>query len=87
MPINPRNHFDRAAIDHTSIKVTERTPPVGKIVFSKPDGDNLQMNIVNSPIAYPPDKRQEFGEKIQFLQKEGRLEDSGSVGIYQLLAM
>ncbi len=87
MPIDPKNPFDKAALDHTSIKVKSRKPPEGKIVFSKPDGVNMQMNIVNSPIGYPPDKRKEFGEMIQVLQAEGKLGDSGSIGIKQLEAM
>jgi len=87
MPIDPKNPFDKAALDHTSIKVKSRKPPQGKIVFSKPDGKNLQMNIVNSPIGYPPDVRQGFGEMIMVLQEEGKLFDSGSIPIASLEAM
>ncbi len=87
MPIDPKNPFDRAALDHTSIKVKERKPPQGKIVFSKQDGENMQMNIVNSPIGYPPDKRQAFGEMIQVLQLEKKLGNSGSISIAQLESM
>ena len=84
MPIDPRNPFDKAALDHTSIKVKSRTPPTGKIVFSKPDGVNIQMNIVNSPIGYPPAARQGFAEMIMVLQEEGKLFDSGSIPISSL---
>jgi len=84
MPIDPKNSFDRAALDHTSIKVKSRTPPTGKIVFSKPDGKNIQMNIVNSPVGYPPAVRQSFGEMIMVLQAEGKLFDSGSIPIASL---
>ena len=86
MPIDPKNPFDKAALEHTSIKVKERQPPEGKIVFSKPKGVT-QINIVNSPVGYPPDKRQEFGEMIQVLQAEGKLGDAGSILIAQLEAM
>lgn len=86
MQIDPKNPFDKAALDHTSIKVKSRKPPEGKIVFSKPNGI-MQMNIVNSPIGYPPDKRQDFAEMIMVLQAEGTLAESGSIGIKQLEAM
>jgi len=86
MPIDPKNPFDRAALNHTSIKVKSRQPPEGKIVFSKPNGV-MQMNIVNSPIGYPPEKRLEFGEMIQVLQAEGTLGEAGSIGIRQLESM
>ena len=86
MSIDPKNPFDNAALNHTSIKVKSRQPPEGKIVFSKPNGV-MQMNIVNSPIGYPPDKRQAFGEMIQVLQAEGKLGDAGSIPIAQLEAM
>ena len=84
MPIDPRIPFDKAALEHTTIKTKSRNPPVGKIVFSKPDGVNFQMNIVNSPIGYPPDRRQAFGEMIQVLQAEGKLGESGSIAINML---
>ena len=84
MPIDPRNPFDKAALEHTTIKTKSRTPPIGKIVFSKPDGVNFQMNIVNSPIGYPPERRQAFGEMIQVLQAEGKLGESGSIPINSL---
>jgi len=84
MPIDPKNPFDRAALEHTTIKVKSRKPPQGKIVFSKPDGKNMQINIVNSPIGYPPEKRQGFGEMIQVLQAEGKIANSGSISIAQL---
>jgi len=86
MPIDPKNPFDKAALDHTSIKVKSRQPPEGKIVFSKPNGV-MQMNIVNSPIGYSPDKRVEFGEMIMVLQAEGTLGEAGSIGIKQLESM
>lgn len=80
-------NIDQAAENHTTCKVKSRIPPPGKIVFSKPDGKNLQMSIVNSPIGYPPDVRQGFGEMIQVLQAEGKLFDSGSIPIASLEAM
>ena len=80
-------NIDQAAENHTTCKVKSRMPPQGKIVFSKPDGVNIQMNIVNSPIGYPPAKRQEFGEMIMVLQAEGKLFDSGSIPIASLEAM
>lgn len=86
MAIDPKNPFDKAAIDHTSIKVKERKPPEGKIVFSNPNG-TMQMSIVNSPVGYTPDKRQEFAEMIQVLQAEGTLGEAGSISIKQLEAM
>jgi len=87
MGIDPKIPFDKAALNHSSIKVKERLAPVGKIVFSKPDGHNLQINIVNSPIGYPPETRQSFGEMIQILQEEGKIGDAGSIGIAQLEVM
>ena len=78
--------LDHAADSHTSFKVKSRKPPEGKIVFSKPDGV-MQMNIVNSPIGYPPARRQEFFEMIQVLQAQGKLSESGSIGISQLESM
>jgi len=84
MPIDPRDPFDKAALEHTTIKTKSRQPPVGKIVFSKLEGGKFQMNIVNSPIGYPADKRQAFGEMIQVLQAEGKLGDSGSIPINTL---
>lgn len=84
MPIDPNDPFDKAALDHTTIKKKSIQPPVGKIVFSKPDGVKFQMNIVNSPIGYPPDRRQAFGEMIQVLQAEGKLGESGSIAINTL---
>jgi len=70
-----------------SCKVTERPPAIGKVVYSKPDGINLQINIVNSPIGYPPDVRQGFGEMIQILQEEGKIGSSGSIAIATLEKM
>jgi len=87
MPIDPKNPFDKAAIDHTTIKVKSIKPPAGKIVFSTPEGKGLQINIVNSPIGYPPDVRRGFGEMIQVLQAEGKIGDAGSISIAQLEAM
>jgi len=87
MGIDPKIPFDKAALIHTSIKVKARQAPVGKVVYSKPDGHNLQINIVNSPIGYPPATRQSFGEMIQVLQEEGKIGDAGSIGIAQLEAM
>jgi len=84
MPIDPSNPFDKAALDHTTIKTKSIKPPVGKIVFSKLEGGKFQMNIVNSPIGYPPDRRQAFGEMIQVLQAEGKLGESGSIAISTL---
>ena len=78
---------DRAAEKHSSYKVKERKPPEGKVVFSKPEGKGLQINIVNSPIGYPPDVRRGFGEMIQVLQAEGKIGDAGSISIAQLEAM
>jgi len=68
-------------------KRKEFAPPQGKIVFSKPEGKGLQINIVNSPIAYSPDKRQAFGEMIQVLQAEEKIGVAGSILISQLEAM
>lgn len=87
MGVDPNIPFDRAALDHSSIKVKERKAPIGKIVYSKPDGLNLQINIVNSPIGYPPEKRQAFGEMIQVLQAEGKIGNSGSISIDHLEIM
>lgn len=87
MPIDPRNPFDQAALEHTSIKVKSIKPPIGKVVFSKPEGQGLQINIVNSPIGYPPDVRRGFGEMIQVLQSEGKIGDSGSIPIASLEIM
>jgi len=87
MPIDPKNSFDAAAINHTSIKVKSRKPPEGKIVYSKPDGKNMQMNIMNSPIGYTPEQRTNFAEMIMVLQAEGKLFDSGSIAISTLEAM
>lgn len=84
MGIDLKDPFDKAALEHTTIKTKSRMPPIGKIVFSKPDGVNFQMNIVNSPIGYPPDKRRDFGEMIQVLQAEGKLGESGSIPIITL---
>ena len=75
--------LDQAAESHTSFKVKARQPPQGKIVFSKPNGA-MEMNIVNSPIGYSPNKQQDFFEMIQVLQAEGKLGDAGSIGIKQL---
>jgi len=87
MSIDPSNPFDKAALEHTTIKVKSIKPPQGKIVFSKPEGKGLQINIVNSPIGYPPNVRQGFGEMIQALQAEGKLGDAGSIPISSLEAM
>ncbi len=78
--------LDCAAENHTSFKVKARTPPEGKIVFSKPNGI-MQMNIVNSPVGYPPKRRQEFAEMIMALQEKGKLGNAGSIGIKQLVSM
>lgn len=80
----PSNSLDEAADNHTSVKVKAVPPPIGKIVYSSSDGKNLQINIVNSPIGYPPDKRQSFGEMIQVLLEEGNIPNSGSISIAQL---
>jgi len=87
MPIDPNNSFDKAALEHTSIKVTSIKPPQGKVVFSKPEGQALQINIVNSPIGYTPDVRRGFGEMIQVLQAEGKIGDAGSIPIASLEVM
>lgn len=84
MPIDPSNPFDKAALEHTTIKTKSIKPPAGKIVFSKLEGGKFKMNIVNSPIGYPPDRRQDFGEMIQVLQTEGKLGESGSIAISTL---
>lgn len=87
MQIDPKNPFDKAALTHTTIKVKSIKPPIGKVVFSKPDGKGLQINIVNSPRGYSPDACQGFGEMIQVLQEEGKLGDAGSISISQLETM
>lgn len=86
MPIDPRNPFDKAAIDHTSIKVKSFPRPIGKVVYSKTE-KGLQINIVNSPIGYPAEKRQAFGEMIQVLQEEGKIGPAGSIPINSLELM
>lgn len=87
MPIDPNSSFDKAALEHTSIKVKSIKPPQGKVVFSKPEGQELQINIVNSPIGYPPDVRRGFGEMIQVLQAEGKIGEAGSILISSLETM
>lgn len=86
MPIDPKNPFDKAALEHTTIKVKERQPPQGKIVYSKPNGV-FTMNIVNSPIGYSPDQRKSFAEMILVLQEEGKINESGSIPISSLETM
>lgn len=85
--IDPKIPFDKAALEHTSIKVKSIKPPQGKVLFSKPEGQGLQINIVNSPIGYPPDVRRGFGEMIQVLQAEGKIGDAGSILISSLETM
>ena len=45
MGIDPSNPFDKAALQHTSIKVKSRQAPVGKVVYSKPDLTGRKVSI------------------------------------------
>jgi len=78
--------LDRAALNHSSVKVKTRKPPVGKIVFNKIHG-NTEINIVNSPVGFSREQLQGFGEMVQVLQEEGKIGDAGSIPISQLEIM
>jgi hypothetical protein len=78
--------LDKAALNHTSLKVKARTSPVGKIVFNKIHG-NTEINVVNSSVGFSQDQLQGFGEMIQVLQEEGKLGEAGSISISQLEIM
>lgn len=84
MKINAK--LDTAAVNHTSCKMTSRNPPAGRIVFRKVNGE-LNINIMNSPVGYPPATLQGFSEMVQVLQAEGKIPESGSILISQLDVM
>lgn len=80
------SELDKAALKHTSFKVKTRTPPEGKIVFFKING-NTEINVVNSPVGFSQDQLHGFGQMIQVLQIEGKIGDAGSIFISQLEIM
>ena len=77
---------DKAAKAHTSFKVKSRQPPQGRIVFRKINGE-LNINITNSPVGFPPARLQEISEMVQVLQSEGKILESGSLLISEIDAM
>ena len=86
MPIKIKSELDRAAKNKSSFKVKSRQPPQGRIVFRKINGE-LNINITNSPVGFPPARLQEISEMVQVLQSEGKILESGSILISDIDAM
>jgi len=78
--------LDTAAKKHTTVKMTSRKPPQGRIVYRKINGE-LNINITNSPVGFSSARLQEFSEMVQVLQSEGKILESGSILISQIDAM
>ena len=82
--LDPNNPFDKAAINHTSVKVKSRNAPDGKIVFTKLKSGELQFNFMNCSVGYSPEQRQDYVEMVRVLQAEGKLGETGFITIKQL---
>lgn len=84
MKVNSK--LDTAAKTHTTVKLTSRKPPEGRIVYRKIN-DELNINVTNSPVGFSPARLREFSEMVQVLQAEGKIPESGSILISQIDAM
>lgn len=78
--------LDQAAANHTTIKVTSRTPPVGRLMYQTKN-EVFTVDIVNAGVAYSAEQAEEFYEMLMVLKEEGKIGPSGSMPIANLLKM
>lgn len=79
--------LDRAAMNHTSVKVSSNPPNPGRVVFYLDEEERLQIRVTNAGVGYSQEQLEAFGEMIQVLREEGQVGNSGTIPIANLLKM
>ena len=69
-----------------TVKVSNRPPPVGRVMY-RTINKVFTVDIVNSGVAYLPAQAEEFYEMLMVLKEEGKIGESGSMPIANLLKM
>jgi hypothetical protein len=79
--------LDRAAMNHTTLKVSSNPPNPGRIVFHLDDGGHFHVDVTNAGVSYSQKELEAFGEMIMVLKEEGQVGNSGTIPIANLLKM